>query len=195
MPDEDMNLKIVYLGWGSLIWDYSNLPINAWKQSDLELPLEFSRISDYGQGRMTLVIDQNGTMNKIWYAQSNEKNVNKAIKVLRIREKTVANNIAYLNLYSKQYRFNNTHPKLAKRIANWAHEMRIDVVIWTDLPSNWKTITKSNFSVRNAFQYFKHSQFETQLKIVEYIYRANRNAHITTKFSNYFFNHLLHGSI
>ena len=65
MPDDDMNLKIVYLGWGSLIWDYSNLPINSWKQSELELPLEFSRISDYGHGRMTLVIDQNGTMNKV----------------------------------------------------------------------------------------------------------------------------------
>ena len=59
-------MKIVYLAWGSLYWNADFLPINSWIYSSLQLPLEFSRISDGGKGRLTLVIDEkNGTPNNV----------------------------------------------------------------------------------------------------------------------------------
>jgi hypothetical protein len=89
---------IVYLAWGSLYWNPETLPINNWIRSELEIPLEFSRISDKGKGRLTLVIDKkNGKMNKIWYGKSYENDMNKAINKLKKREKTTIENIAYMN--------------------------------------------------------------------------------------------------
>ena len=57
---------IIYLGWGSLLWDHSNLKLKSpWIPSSIKLPLEFSRISDKGAGRLTLVIDKkNGKLIK-----------------------------------------------------------------------------------------------------------------------------------
>ena len=63
-------MKIGYLAWGSLLWDYSSLKLKTkWKKSQLQLPLNFSRISDKGKGRLTLVIDnENGKLNDTFIA-------------------------------------------------------------------------------------------------------------------------------
>ena len=96
---------IVYLAWGSLYWSPESLPIKYWRPTNLQFPLEFSRISDKGKGRLTLVIDEdNGTNNKIWYSETDFKNADQAINALKKRENTIAKNIAYINLKSKKER-------------------------------------------------------------------------------------------
>lgn len=36
-------MKIAYLAWGSLLWDYSELRLKkGWESSNLQLPLNFS---------------------------------------------------------------------------------------------------------------------------------------------------------
>ena len=91
---------IVYLAWGSLYWNPDTLPIEHWVHSSLELPLEFSRISDQGKGRLTLVIDTiNGQNNKVWYAPSKLSNVNQAINALKDRERTIIKNIAFVFMF------------------------------------------------------------------------------------------------
>jgi hypothetical protein len=184
-------LKIAYLSWGSLLWDYSTLPIKNWQISSLQLPLEFSRISDNGNGRLTLVIDPHGTHNNVWYALSTEHNIDKSIHALKIREKTTISNIAYINRYIKKRRITNTPKSIAHNIEKWAESMDIDVVIWTDLKSNWP----GKFSNQNAFQYYLSKHFDLQLKIVEYIFKSSQIGKIQTSFSSYFFNNLLYGSI
>ena len=58
-------MKIAYLAWGSLLWDNDGLDLETkWKKTNIQLPLNFSRISDNKKGRLTLVIDKiNGFCN------------------------------------------------------------------------------------------------------------------------------------
>ena len=52
---------IYYIAWGSLLWNFKSLKIDTeWTKSNIKFPLNFSRISDNGQGRLTLVIDKSG---------------------------------------------------------------------------------------------------------------------------------------
>lgn len=182
---------IVYLAWGSLYWNPEVLPIKGWKISNLYLPLEFSRISDKGKGRLTLVIDDvHGTYNNVWYSESKLNNVNESIKALRVREKTTVNNIAYLNLRDNKRRITNTPNHLVKEIEKWAIKNKVDTVIWTDLKSNWKELMKTDYSVVKAYEYFKKSSLNVRLQILEYVYKAKNLTRINTKFSYYFFKKL-----
>lgn len=178
---------ITYIGWGSLLWNYEELKIaDGWKRANgLELPLEFSRISK--DGRMTLVIDKtNGLENEVYYANSSMTDINKAINVIKKREKTSVNNISYFNIKKNKFRFNNTPPELAKRILRWATQHKKDVVIWTDLDSNWKSVRGVPYSVENAMEYFEEQDINTRMRIVVYIYGATVEAGIRTKFSRLF---------
>jgi hypothetical protein len=197
---ESSDLKIAYLGWGSLIWDPRDLPIQGWKRTQLELPLEFSRISDKGVGRITLVINPAGKMNRVWSAFSTETNIDSAIHALRVRENTVKKNIAYINRFTHKRRTTNTPNYIVKQIEAWAIKENINVVIWTDLQSSvWLPISRNlqdkKFTNIKGFQYYLSKPLDMQLKIIEYIYKAHKIAGIHTSFSNYFFSNLLHGSV
>ena len=184
-----MITKIVYLGWGSLLWKFQKLKIQEWEQTKLKLPLEFSRISK--DGRLTLVIDdKNGTLNQIWKTEAKYKNINLAIQALKRREMTLKSGISYVNLPKKKYRIQNTPPKLAQEIVMWALENQIDVVIWTDLKSNWEQIRNKPYSPEDAIQYFKTLPATTQMKIFNYIYGAKKVAKIETEFSRKFLSFL-----
>lgn len=81
-------MRIVLLGWGSLLWSPDGLPVTGdWQQGGPVLPIEFSRISS--DGRLTLVIDEaNGTEIVTHYTLSSRTNVKDAIEDLRKREDT-----------------------------------------------------------------------------------------------------------
>lgn len=187
-------MNIVYLAWGSLKWNPDNLLIhnvNSWIYSNLKLPLEFSRISDNGKGRLTLVIDEiNGTYNNVWYSYSTTKNVNIAINSLKKRENTSLNNIAYINLKNNKKRIINTPKNIQIIIYKWMIKNNIDVCIWTDLKSNWVNIKNEKYNIENAYNYFKNSSLDTRIKQLEYIYKAKEITKINTKFSSFFFKKL-----
>tara|TARA_B100001287_G_C22547998_1_gene465455 strand:- start:349 stop:903 length:555 start_codon:yes stop_codon:yes gene_type:complete len=178
---------IIYLGWGSLLWEPSNLKIKSpWIISPIKLPLEFSRISDKGSGRLTLVIDKkNGTMNNIYFAIADTNNVNEAIKSLKIREKTKSKNIGFININNKKYRINdNISSNLYNDIFNWGKSIKAKAIIWTNLNSNWKKIRDKNYSVEDAFDYLKNSTENSRKDILKYISKAYNND-INTKFTKY----------
>ena len=184
-----MVAKIVYLGWGSLLWNYKDLKIDDWQQIDLQLPLEFSRMSQ--DGRLTLVIDEkNGAINKIWSTQAHYKNIDIAINALKKREKTLKSAISYINLPKKRYRIRNTSPKLTQEIVMWALKEKIDVIIWTDLSSNWQQIRGKEYSIEDALQYFKSAPVIAQMKIFDYVFGAKQVGKIKTPFSVKFFKHM-----
>lgn len=65
-------LKIVILGWGSLIWNPRGLPREGpWEEGGPSFPIEFSRVSN--DCRLTLVIDPvNGAQVMTRYIQESE---------------------------------------------------------------------------------------------------------------------------
>jgi hypothetical protein len=185
--------NIIYLGWGSLLWDTAHLKLikNEWIKTDLKLPLEFSRISDRGRGRLTLVIDnKNGIQNNIWESHADTKNLNIAIKRLVKRENTIVKNISYYNVQTDKGRFNNLPNSLINKIKEWSKNKKYDAVIWTGLNSNWNKLRGNTFTPKDGLNYFLGSYDKIQIEIINYIYQAFKTGDITTKFSQMLFKKL-----
>lgn len=149
-------MRIVILGWGSLIQEPGELPLKTgWRTGSPSLPVEFSRISTTREGALTLVIDpQNGINVPTRYAESNRIYIEDAICDLRCREGTVVRRIGFVNLVDGTQRC-NVYPEAANVVQKWASDNNWDAVIWTDLPSNFKEKTQVAFSVGEALKYLK----------------------------------------
>src|SRR5687767_5829807 len=115
-------MTILIIGWGSLIWDSRDLPLEGeWTKNGTVVPIEFSRISN--DGRLTLVIDeQNGEDATTRYAFSRRKTLEEAITDLQIREAvTKRDQIGFIdrkrNIASEWARIK--HPLTLNRIRAW----------------------------------------------------------------------------
>src|ERR1700693_4595954 len=85
-------MRVAILGWGSLIPQPEGLLLSEnWQPDGPILEIEFSRIS--GDGRLTLVIDPQGSEVKTYYAESARTELSDAICDLRIRESTSTRNV------------------------------------------------------------------------------------------------------
>ena len=82
-------LRIVILGWGSLIWDPRVLKIEEdWRTDGPNLPIEFARISSFGEDdeRLTLVLFPEGGRVPVLWTYSKINNLENAISDLMKRE-------------------------------------------------------------------------------------------------------------
>ena len=173
-------MKIAYFAWGSLLWDSEGLDLQTpWKKTSIRLPINFSRISDNGKGRLTLVIDNiNGISNPIYYALTKNNNLNIAIENLKIREGTIPKYIGYINLKNETSRYSERLTQTdIQKIKKFALKNKIDAIIWTDLYPNFK-----NFSTINALKYIESKKKDELLyeKIIEYIYLCYIHGNIRT---------------
>lgn len=179
-------MKIAYFAWGSLLWNSDGLDLQTrWKKTNIRLPLNFSRISDNGKGRLTLVIDdKNGVSNPVYYAITNITNLNNAIKNLKIRERTIPKYIGYINLKNDSYRYSDrlTQSNI-EEFKTFATNHKIDAIIWTDLFPNFK-----NFSTENALIYINKNKKDIQLynKMIEYIFLCYIHGNIQTPITKKF---------
>lgn len=166
-------MKIAVLAWGSLYWDLGSLSIiQKWEKDGVILPIEFSRISDEGKGRLTLVIDEiNGSEIETYWSISEFKNLDLSIENLRSREKTINKNIGFINLTNNNS-FTKLSKSLIKRIKKWAEFKNFDAVIWTDLENNFDKYTNLNFSIENGLEYINNLDKKTKEEAIEYINKA-----------------------
>jgi len=179
-------MKIAYFAWGSLLWDNDGLNLQTlWKKTNIRLPLNFSRISDNGKGRLTLVIDNiDGISNPIYYAITKTTNLNTAIENLKIREGTIPKYIGYINLKNDSSRYSDRlTQKDIEKFKTFALKNKIDAVVWTDLYPNFK-----NFSTDNALKYINKHKKDIPLytKIVEYIFLCYIHGNIRTPITKKF---------
>jgi len=181
-------MKIAYLAWGSLLWDFSNLKLKTkWKESHILLPLNFSRVSDKGKGRLTLVIDnQTGTPNNIFVAKTKFTNLNKAISAIKTREKTRKSNMGYINWKDESFRTNNLKLSQINDVTNYAKNNNLDAIIWTDISPNFEKITGQKMTTSNAIKYIEEKQNRKKMyiKIIKYIFLCKIYGNIRTPVSN-----------
>lgn len=167
-------MRIVFLGWGSLIWYSRELPIiSEWLQGGPFLPIEFSRVSS--QGRLTLVVDQvNGVGTPTRYAISSSGHLAQAVSDLKKRENTSTQYIGYVDVTTNTY--SSTHyvnqVTIHNSIADWAMTNNFDAVVWTALPSNFKDKTGDDYSVEAALSYINGLVGDEYTNATEYIVRA-----------------------
>ena len=169
-------MKIAILGWGSLLWDKRpefDDQHAEWQRDGPILRLEFSRVSKMRLGALTLVLDaEHGEPCPVAYAFSRREDPDDAIRDLRFREGTTLGNVGFCFLNG-----NRTQAKkedALKRIQDWAMEKEIDVVVWTDLESNFqeKSEGRRPFSVNAALDHIQALDKEGQTAAMEYVSRA-----------------------
>jgi hypothetical protein len=119
---------IACLAWGSLVWNPRELKAvlaGEWHQDGPELPIEFARASDGGEGRLTLVLVPGARPVPVLWAEMRLSDVAAAKEALRAREGCLGAGVG-------------SWPGDAGRlgyelIQDWAQGQGLDHVIWTAL--------------------------------------------------------------
>lgn len=165
-------MNIAILAWGSLIWQPKDLLFDkefGWKEDGPILPIEFARISK--DGRLTLVITQNGTSVPTFYTASKYKTLDEAILNLAVREGSGRASIGSYDKIKNEFAPNIFFEEI---IRNWINEKDFDAVIWTNLGENWdlkneKRETINQILPENRIEYLKNLKGNKSALAEEYI--------------------------
>jgi hypothetical protein len=169
-----MPIHIAILGWGSLLWD-ERLDFDehhgGWKFDGPELKIEFSRVSQSRHGALTLVIDPtNGPSCQVAHTASTRLDAEDAICDLRSREGTTRSNIGFYFADGSRSQWKD-HETLAA-VKAWVSAKSIDVVVWTDLSSNFEKKQSCKFSVESALAHLRALDARAKAGAAEYVRRA-----------------------
>ncbi len=165
-------MKIAILAWGSLIWQPKDLFFDTefgWKEDGPILPIEFARISK--DGRVTLVITQNGTFVPTLYTASKYKTLDEAILNLAVREGSGRRSIGFYDKTKNEFSHNVF---FAENILDWMNENDFDAIIWTNLGENWNLKNEKGEIIiqirpENRIEYLKSLKGNTSALAEEYI--------------------------
>lgn len=162
--------KIACLGWGSLIWRPGNLLIRReWFSDGPLLPIEFVRQSY--DGRLTLVITDNSKPVRTLWALMATNDLIIAKKSLLTREGIPKNKMKPFieSITIGEETIDNT--KLT--IKSWAITLKLDAVIWTNLPAKFKGIDNYIPTIDEAITYLREEVYINTRSIAEeYIRKA-----------------------
>lgn len=165
-------MKIAILAWGSLIWQPKDLSFDTefgWKEDGPILPIEFARISK--DGRLTLVITENGSLVPTFYTASKYKTLDEAILNLAVREGSGRRSIGFYDKSKNEFAPNVF---FEQNILDWINEKDFDAVIWTNLGENWDIKNESREIVKTIkpderIEYLKRLKGNASALAEEYI--------------------------
>ena len=124
--------RIACLGWGSLVWDPRELPIQReWFVDGPFVQVEFVRQSD--NGRMTLVLEASAPPVRSLWAVMDHTDIAVAREALRKRERVSQKRAAEILGWPK----GESSPELIVDLPEWAASHGVEGVVWTALPPNF----------------------------------------------------------
>jgi hypothetical protein len=169
-----MPINIAILGWGSLLWDKRpefDEQHGAWELDGPELKIEFSRVSQTRGGALTLVVDPtNGVQCRVAHARSKRRDAEDAICDLRSREGTTRANIGFHFMDGTRSQAKDRATLTA--VKAWAAAKSIDVIVWTDLSSNFEKELKRQFSTENAVSHLRSLDAQAKAGAAGYVWQA-----------------------
>lgn len=174
-------MKIACLGWGSLIWRPGNLLIQRkWFNDGPFLPIEYARQSK--DGRLTLVITESKRPLRTLWALMTTDNLDEAKESLRIREgipkKKLSTWIGSLTIADE------ITEDIQLIIKNWAIGLKLDAVIWTNLPTKYNKSDGQVPTLEEAISYLRSVDINTWETAQEYVKRTPKQ--IDTEFRRRF---------
>lgn len=164
---------IVYLGWGSLIWDPRDLQplIEGWRSDGPMLPVEYCRTSN--NGRLTLVVTDSATPLQVLWTPLKTKSKADAIRSLKEREDCKTSDIHFVD--TSQDKFRKAHDFQA-----WMNLVGVSTVIWTALPPKFNDTNGQVPSAEEALTYLKSLKGNSLVLAKEYICKTPKQ--IQTKY-------------
>ena len=124
-------MRIAVIGWGSLIWDPRELPVQGgWRPNGPKLPVEFARFS--GGDRLTLVLLPGVPLQPSLWTLSQSGSLQQARRDLKEREEVALNNIG---VCAKEGAAGEGGLG-SELIVPWLHEVDLDGAVWTTLSPN-----------------------------------------------------------
>lgn len=127
---------IACLGWGSLVWDPRELPIQRqWFSDGPFVPVEFARKSD--DGRITLVLEASALLVRSLWAVMDCADLDSARHALRKREGIAESKVCEIGTWT----VGDIDPPRISSLQQWAASRGVQSVIWTDLPPKFGTQT------------------------------------------------------
>jgi len=167
--------RIAILGWGSLYWDrepkFDRHHRGWYAGKGPVIKLEYSQIVSEKDDGLALVIDPRaGSPCRVGHTFSKRKTVRAVIRDLANREDTDVKNIGHLDARTGAAHGHDI--ETLKSILAWARRLRVDAVVWTDTPSNFKQRIGRQFSVKAAMQHVRSLDAATKAKVAEYVWRS-----------------------
>lgn len=157
---------IACIGWGSLIWNPGELPIEGeWQAEGPGLRIEFARQSSLG--RVTLVVAPPAKVVTTLWARINASSVAHACELLRQREGTATRYIASQG--------SNEPPGASaahRSIHAWLQDKEIDAAIWTALRPKWNGADFQMPTEDECLEYLRTRTGKEALAAEEYIRRT-----------------------
>lgn len=159
------------LGWGSLVWDPRELPVQGrWFEDGPFIPVEFARQSR--DGRLTLVIVPESLLHvrSLWTLFS-VPTLPEAREALRLREGiSTAKAEAHIKAWSGGDEGESQPPA----IGAWARRIALEAVVWTALPPKFNEQEDRVPTVDEAVSYLRALSHERRGHAEQYIRRAPR---------------------
>jgi hypothetical protein len=123
-------MKIACLGWGPLVWDPQELPIDAWRRDGPPMQLEFARLSD--EGWITLVLVPLAERAQCLWAPMRVETLADARQALAQREGIAPDAIERdVGYWTPDTETDFLH---ADVVGAWATQKKLDAVVWNALP-------------------------------------------------------------
>ena len=170
-------MRILCLGWGSLVWKPESLPMKGeWQTDGPSLPIEFARQSS--DGRLTLVVTKGSWNVKVLWAELDVLTIEDAKSSLAEREGIKENNIKYSVGYWP-HEDESRHSEVSI-IDGWAKSKSVDGVVWTGLKAGFKDNRGTVPTLEVTLEYLRGLQGEASKKAEEYVRRTPRQ--ITTQY-------------
>jgi hypothetical protein len=152
--------RVAILGWGSLLWNPSNLRNERkWRSDGPWLPIEFARTSNVQERNgkppyLSLVICPDVGLVRTYWDMSLLTEIEAALADLRSRERCLIDAIGCLP--RGKSRWSSALPGLEGRIQEWLDSKKghVDAVIWTNL--GWMLSSATRFSTEDGMKWLRH---------------------------------------
>lgn len=159
---------IAFLGWGSLIWDPRDLPVDGdWRPDGPEVQVEFLRQSK--DGDLTLVISETVAPVRSFWAIHSGSCLTSAHEALCDRERVPRKNMSgSIGGWSR----GDGEPKGIRGMEVWAASHGIESVVWTALPPKFNGVNGTAPTIEEALSYLSGLTGMDRERAENYVRRA-----------------------
>ena len=158
-------MAIACLGWGSLVWDPRELPVQGrWFEDGPMLSVEFARQSS--GGHLTLVLVPSTAPIRALWAPFSVDTVGAAQEALRKREGVLDKN---RDKHIAVWQAADQNDSSPASIASWARGLKIDAVVWTALPPRFSEVENRVPTPDEAVAYLRQLPHEQRRHAERYI--------------------------